>query len=310
MQTYRNSISNEVGANITYNTTIKSVDFSLSADYQKLNDYEHDNYIISVGINIPFSLYDKNHFWANSVSYDRKNKASFNSGVSGSINEKINYSINTSKDRDNWSNSAYFGIDHSIINTGYAISQNGHQTTSSINASGSLLATPDTGLLFSNVRRDTVAIAKIKNIEGITFNDSPPTHKEGNTIVGVSPYIENNLKINTEEIPNNVELLDSVQNFTPADKAIIYREFKYSTIQRYILRIKNKNGDFISAGSAVRNKNDEYIGFVSNSGVLLLNLLDKPNKLFVISPNGEKCTLNLEKVESNDHKIMEIECNE
>ncbi len=310
MQTYRNSISNEVGANITYNTTIKSVDFSLSADYQKLNDYEHDNYIISVGINIPFSLYDKNHFWANSVSYDRKNKASFNSGVSGSINEKINYSINTSKDRDNWSNSAYFGIDHSIINTGYAISQNGHQTTSSINASGSLLATPDTGLLFSNVRRDTVAIAKIKNIEGITFNDSPPTDKEGNTIVGVSPYIENNLKINTEEIPNNVELLDSVQNFTPVDKAIIYREFKYSTIQRYILRIKNKNGDFISAGSAVRNKNDEYIGFVSNSGVLLLNLLDKPNKLFVISPNGEKCTLNLEKVESNDHKIMEIECNE
>ncbi|WP_245217721.1 fimbria/pilus outer membrane usher protein, partial [Proteus mirabilis] len=87
MQTYRNSISNEVGANITYNTTIKSVDFSLSADYQKLNDYEHDNYIISVGINIPFSLYDKNHFWANSVSYDRKNKASFNSGISGSINE-------------------------------------------------------------------------------------------------------------------------------------------------------------------------------------------------------------------------------
>ena len=71
-KTYRNSISNEVGANITYNTTIKSVDFSLSADYQKLNDYEHDNYIISVGINIPFSLYDKNHFWANSVSYDRK----------------------------------------------------------------------------------------------------------------------------------------------------------------------------------------------------------------------------------------------
>ena len=310
MQTYRNSISNEVGANITYNTTIKSVDFSLSADYQKLNDYEHDNYIISVGINIPFSLYDKNHFWANSVSYDRKNKASFNYGVSGSINEKINYSINTSKDRDNWSNSAYFGIDHSIINTGYAISQNGHQTTSSINASGSLLATPDTGLLFSNVRRDTVAIAKIKNIEGITFNDSPPTDKEGNTIVGVSPYIENNLKINTEEIPNNVELLDSVQNFTPVDKAIIYREFKYSTIQRYILRIKNKNGDFISAGSAVRNKNDEYIGFVSNSGVLLLNLLDKPNKLFVISPNGEKCTLNLDKVESNYHKIMEIECNE
>ncbi|NAC33147.1 PefC/AfrB family outer membrane usher protein, partial [Escherichia coli] len=309
MQTYRNSISNEIGANITYNTTIKSVDLSLSADYQKLNDYNHDNYIISVGINIPFSLYDKNHFWANSVSYDRRNKASFNSGVSGSINEKINYSVNTSKDRDNWSNSAYFGVDHKIINTGFAISQNGHQTTSSINASGSLLATPDTGLLFSNVRRDTVAIAKIKNIGGITFNDSPPTDKEGNTIVGVSPYIENNLKINTEEIPNNVELLDTVQNFTPVDKAIIYREFKYSTIHRYILRIKNKNGDFVSAGSSVRNENNEYIGFVSNSGVLLLNLLDKPNKIFVISPNDETCTLNLENIESNDNKIREVECN-
>ena len=93
--------------------------------------------------------------------------------------------------------------------------------------------------------------------------------KKETLLLGVSPYIENNLKINTEEIPNNVELLDSVQNFTPVDKAIIYREFKYSTIQKvYIKNKKNKNGDFISAGSAVRNKNDEYIGFVSNSGVL------------------------------------------
>lgn len=150
---------------------------------------------------------------------------------------------------------------------------------------------------------------RLKNIGGITFNDSPPTDKEGNTIVGVSPYIENNLKINTEEIPNNVELLDTVQNFTPVDKAIIYREFKYSTIHRYILRIKNKNGDFVSAGSSVRNENNEYIGFVSNSGVLLLNLLDKPNKIFVISPNDEKCTLNLENIESNDNKIREVECN-
>ncbi|UNH31356.1 PefC/AfrB family outer membrane usher protein [Moellerella wisconsensis] len=310
LQTYRNKISNEVGANITYNTTLKGIDLSLSADYQKLNDYDRDNYMVSIGVNIPFSVFDKNHFWTNSVNYDRNTKTSFNSGVSGSINERINYSVNTNKDRDSWSNSAYFGFDQRLINTGVAISQTERQTTGSINASGSLLATQETGLLFSHIRRDTVAIANIRDLDNITFNDSPPTDKKGNTVIGISPYIENNIKINTEEIPNNIELLDSVQNFVPTDKAIIYREFKYATIHRYILRLKKHKGEFVSAGSSVRNEKNEYVGFVSNGGVLLLNLLNKPNILFVLSPKGESCTLNMQHIESNENKIMEIECNE
>ncbi|MCQ8205538.1 fimbria/pilus outer membrane usher protein, partial [Vibrio parahaemolyticus] len=91
------------------------------------------------------------------------NKSSFNSGVAGNINEKINYSVNTNKDRESWSNSAYFWVNQDIVNTGFAISKNENKTTGSINASGSLLATQQTGLLLSNVRRDTVAIANISN---------------------------------------------------------------------------------------------------------------------------------------------------
>lgn len=310
VQTYRNKISNEVGANITYNTTLKGVDLSLSADYQKLNDYDHDNYVVSLGVNIPFSVFDKSHFWTNSVNYDRNTKANFNSGVAGSINEHVNYSVNTNKGHDSWSNSAYFGFEQRLMNTGLAISQTEQQTTGSVNASGSLLATPETGLLFSHVRRDTVAIANIRDLDNITFNDSPPTDKNGNTVIGISPYIENNIKINTEELPNNIELLDSVQNFVPTDKAIIYREFKYATIHRYILRLKKRNGEFVPAGSSVRTEKNEYVGFVSNGGVLLLNLLNKPNTLFILSPKGASCTLDMEKMESNDNKIMEIECHE
>ncbi|MBS0925391.1 PefC/AfrB family outer membrane usher protein [Providencia sp. JGM181] len=310
VQTYRNRIRNEIGANVTYNTAFKGIDFSVSADYQKLNDHDRDNYAISIGVNIPFSVFDKNHFWTNSVSYDRDNKASFNSGIAGNINEKVNYSVNTSKDRDSWSNSAYFGFNQDWVNTGVAIAQNQHQTTGSINASGSLLATQQTGLFLTNVRQDTVAIANIKNIGNIVFNDSPPTDRHGNTVIGVSPYIENNLKINTEEVPNNVELLDSVQRVVPTDKAIVYREFKYSTIHRYILRLKKKNGEFVSAGSSARTENNDYVGFVSNGGVLLLNLLSQPNAIFITSSNDEVCTLNMNGVEPNENQIMEIECND
>ncbi|EPO5263893.1 PefC/AfrB family outer membrane usher protein [Providencia rettgeri] len=310
IQTYRNHIHNETGANITYNTAIRGIDLSVSADYQKLNDYDRDNYVLSVGINIPFSIFDKNHFWTNSVNYDRRNKSSFNSGVSGNINEKINYSVNTNKDRDGWSNSAYFGFNQDVINTGVAVAKNENKTSASINASGSLLATQQTGVLFSNVRRDTVAIANIGRLRNITFNDSAPTDKNGNTVIGISPYVENNLKINTEEVPNNIELLDSVQNFVPTDKAIIYREFKYSEIHRYILRVKKLDGSYIPAGSSARTENKEYVGFVSNNGVLLLNLLNKPKRIFILTSNDEECSLNLENIKSNENKIMEIECHE
>ncbi|AKJ43576.1 PefC/AfrB family outer membrane usher protein [Pragia fontium] len=310
IQTYRNSVRNEMGASLSYNTAIKGMDLSISGDYQKLNDYQRDNYMVSIGLNIPFSIFDKNQFWTNSVNYSRTNKASFNSGVSGNINDHLNYSVNTNKDKDDWSNSAYLGIDQHLINTGFAISKSKHQTSGSMNASGSLIATKQTGLLFSSVRRDTVAIANIGNLENIKFNDSPPTNSKGNTIMGVAPYMVNNLKIDTEEVPDNIELLDTVYSFVPTDKSIVYREFKYSAIHRFILRLKKANGEFVPAGSSARTANNAYVGFVSNGGVLLLNLVDKLEKITVTSPDGELCILNIDNIKSNENKIMEIKCNE
>ncbi|SFD21756.1 PefC/AfrB family outer membrane usher protein [Pragia fontium] len=310
IQTYRNHVKNEMGASLSYNTALKGMDLSISGDYQKLNDYHKDNYMISIGLNIPFSIFDKNNFWTNSVNYNRMNKASFNSGVSGNINDHLNYSVNTNKDKDDWSNSAYLGINQDLINTGFAISQGQHQTSGSMNASGSILVTKETGLLLSSVRRDTVAIANIGNLENIKFNDSPPTNSRGNTIMGISPYMVNNLKIDTEEVPDNIELLDTVYSFVPTDKAIVYREFKYSTIHRFILRLKKANGEFVPAGSSARTDKNAYVGFVSNGGVLLLNLLSKLEKITVTSPNGEQCILNISNVKSNENKMMEIKCNE
>ncbi|WP_235432621.1 PefC/AfrB family outer membrane usher protein [Pragia fontium] len=310
IQTYRNRVKNEMGASLSYNTAIKGMDFSISGDYQKLSDYQRDNYMVSIGLNIPFSIFDKNHFWTNSVNYNRNNKASFNSGLSGSINDNLNYSVNTNKDKDDWSNSAYLGIDQNIINTGFAISQSKHQTSGSASASGSLFATKQTGVLLSNVRRDTVAIANIDNLENVKFNGSAPTNSKGNTIIGVSPYMVNNLKIDTEEVPDNIELLDTVHHFVPTDKSIVYREFKYSAIHRFILRLKKANGEFVPAGSSARTENNAYVGFVSNGGVLLLNLVEKLEKITVTSPNGEVCALNISNIKSNENKIMEIKCNE
>ena len=308
MQTYRNNHKKEAGSNISYNTTIKGMDFSISGDYQKQNEYSRSNYMISMSLNIPFSIFDKNNYWTNSVNYDRKNEASFNSGFSGQINDRVNYSANTSKDRDSWGNSAYLGVNYDSINMGYALSQTKNQTTGSLNTSGSIVATRETGLLLSSVRRDTVAIANIKDLENIKFNGSPMTNRKGNTLIGVSPYVENDLKIDPEEVPNDIELLDSVYNFVPTDKSIVYREFKYAKINRYILRLKKSGGSFVPAGSSVKTDRDAYVGFVSNGGIVLLNLLDQPKSITVSSPDGEKCNVEITKIKPNANKVREITC--
>lgn len=124
----------------------------------------------------------------------------------------------------------------------------------------------------------------------------------------VSPYNSNDIRINTENVPENIELKNSVYSVIPTERAIIYRDFAHTEIKRYILRVKSADGKPLSAGSQAKTEQGINAGFVANGGVLIVNVLAEPNEILVSQYDGKQCRFSMQGMTAGDNKLKEVRC--
>ncbi|MBO2656074.1 PefC/AfrB family outer membrane usher protein [Shewanella algae] len=309
LQTYRNTDSNDLGINLSANTTTSSgISVNLSAAYSKMFEYEKADYSLSVGLSIPFDVGDVTHYGTTGFNYNRGGSPSFNAGVSAS-NERLNYSINSDLSADGNNITANVGYGFDRIQTNVTVARgNGHSSLSG-SASGSVIITKPTGIVFSREQSDTVAVVEIPDIKGVKFGESTATNAAGITALYLSDYTRNDISIDTENIPNNVELLHSSYKVVPTEKAIIYRKFDFERIQRFILRVLDKQGKALHAGYSVVTGYGENAGFVANNGVVLMSLKSKPEAVRIVDNSGKfECRVNMASVKENLNKVQEVRC--
>ncbi|MBA2140344.1 PefC/AfrB family outer membrane usher protein [Salmonella enterica subsp. houtenae serovar 44:z36,[z38]:-] len=307
-QSYRNHNSNDIGANLSYNTTVGPVSLSLSGNYGKYNGMDGDDYGGSLSLSLPFSAFDRPHYSSSSIGYSRNGKTTFNTGVSGNLNEWMNYSLNSGVSRNTTNASAYVGMSFDALQTGMSVSQSDNRTSMSVSGSGSVIGTAPTGILFTREQNSTLAIARLKGIQGVSFNGSRPTNKNGDTVLYMTPYNVNDIRIDTEQVPDNIELMNSVYSVVPTEKAIVYREFKHVDVKRYILRVMGRDGKALPAGSQAKTEQGLDAGFVSGGGVLLVNLLSEPKSITVRQQNGQTCTFSMKGMVAGENKTREVRC--
>ncbi len=307
-QDYRDKSGQDIGANISYTTSINDISLSLASSYTKYHYSDKDDYSLSMSVSIPFSIFDNRQFSTNSISYSRTGKTILNSGVSGNINDRVNYSLNAGYSENNKSISSYVGMAFDGVQTGATITKSNNTMSASMSASGSVMVTQPTGILFSREQNSTVAIIKVNDIPNISFNRSSTTNSRGNTAIYVSPYSKNDIKIDTEQVPDNIELLDSIYNVVPTEKAIIYREYKYIVVNRYILRPVLAEGKQLPIGSIAKTEDGSEVGFISTGGILLINVIDNAQRISIISALGDECHFSLEGISPGENKIKEVDC--
>lgn len=319
LQDYHHRSGNDQGASISLNTMINQISLSLNMNYGQYQQSEENsiNYFddnqdelsTSLSIGIPFSAFDHSTYATSTITHTNNHNTTMNTGVSGSLDDRVNYNLNSSIARDSQTLSAYVGVAFDAVQTGMSLSQQSSGDTSmSVSASGTIIGSKDSGILMTRGQNDTLAVVKVKDISGVTFNGSTPTNKQGYTVLDVTPYTNNDIHINTENIPNDTELLDSVYSVTPTEHAIIYREFKYLNIKRYILHILNNNGSPIPMGSQAIMEDNTHVGFVSQGGILLINALKAPKRITVFQQNGQQCHFTMEHLSPNTNKIIEVNC--
>lgn len=308
-QSYWDNDKEAVGANLSINTTIfGDTSLYVNGSYSRNAYSNRDEYSTSLGVSIPFNIGEIRHYNSNSVGYSRGGGTTFNTGVSTTVDERFNYNLNANTDsKGSAGASASIGYAFDAVQTNLAVSQNRDRTTMSGSLSGSAIVTAESGLLLTKQASDTVAIVKIKDMPGITFNGSQPTNEKGETAVFLSGYSPTSININTENIPTDAELLNTSYNVVPTEKAIIYREYNFTNVHRYILRIRDVQGNIVTGGSA-ETASGMNAGFISGNGVLLMNLQAKPERIIITQNNGQSCSVNVTSLNANTNSVQEVRC--
>ncbi|UUR74722.1 PefC/AfrB family outer membrane usher protein [Enterobacter asburiae] len=307
-QTYWDRNKSTHGANISASTTMASgISLTLSGNWSQSAWYAEDDYSTALGISIPFSLGDIRHYSSNTIGYSRYSGINFNNTTSATVNERLNYNLNVGTDEkrnDTIGVSASYAFDR--IQTNMALSQSRYATTLSGNVSGSAIATAKTDLLLTKESAETIAVLKIKDIPGVTFNNSLPTNNNGNTVMYLSEYHPTTININPENVPDSAELLTTSYEVVPTEKAIIYREFDFEQVKRYILQVKDIHGKLLAGGTA-RTEQGLDVGFVNRNGVLLMNLIATPQKI-LISQSERECSINMAGLKDGINLVQETHC--
>ncbi|MEJ3966565.1 PefC/AfrB family outer membrane usher protein [Citrobacter braakii] len=327
-QSYWNKGGGGQGATLSLSTTaFRDVSVFLNANYSRSKYYtgyftgygsssgnynstsfRQDNWSMSMGVSIPFDFGSIRHYSTSSVNYDQAAGTSLNESVSAQVNQRLNYNLNGGMDADGYgSASAAMSYAFDRMQTNLAVAQNRQSTTLSGNMAGSLLATVPTGVLLTREASDTVAVLKIKDTPGVTFGSSLPTRGDGTTVMYLSSYTPNVITINPENVPDSAELLNTSFNVVPTEKAIIYREFGYQKIMRYILRVKDAQGKVLTGGSAVTEQGLDA-GFIATNGVLLMNLLSPPQTIKVSLLDGRTCQFKAGGLKPAENSVQEVRC--
>lgn len=304
----------DIGSTLSLSTSVfDSVSLFLNGSYSKYAWSDKADYSVSLSVSVPFDLKGTRHYSSNSVGYTRTGGTTFNTSMSAMPTDRFNYSLSAnagSKGDRGASASASYAFDSIQTNMGVSRSYNKHgnsQTSFSGSVSGSVLGTAETGPLFTKESSDTVGIVSIPGVKGVSVNGSMPTNSDGNTVVWLSEYSENSININMDNVPDNMEFETTSYNVVPTEKAMVYRKFGFENVLRYILRVKDAQGNYLTGGDA-KTEQGLNAGFISNNGVLLMNMLAEPKTVSVNTGDGKQCRFSMAGLKANTNKVQEVRC--
>ncbi|EJY5111468.1 F4 (K88) fimbrial usher FaeD [Salmonella enterica] len=304
---YRNSDDSGKDTGITgiLSTQIKGVSLNLgwSGSRSALGE---NSWSASASVSVPFTLFERRYSSSTSVSTSKDGGSGLSTGVSGSLSDRFNYGFGGGRDSGGGANSylnASYSGDRAYLSGTLNHSQSGG-TSGSVSASGSVLAVPAAkDIMFSRTTGDTVAVVNVKETPGVKVTSgNGETDSDGNLVVPLNSYDWNTVTIDAGTLPLNTELANTSQKVVPTDKAVVWMPFDALKVKRYLLQVRQRNGEFVPGGTWARDNKNMPLGFVTNNGVLMINTVDVPGDIAL-----GLCRIPAAKLQDTE-KLQEITC--
>lgn len=295
----------DTGLTGTLSTQIKGVSLNFGVSGSR-DSQGKNNWSASASVSVPFTLFDHRYSSSTSVSTSKNGGVGFSTGISGSLNDRFSYGLGGGRDSDGgtsgYFNASYSG-DQAYLSGAMNYSQSGG-TSGSVSASGSVLAVPAArDIMFSRTSADTVAVVNVKNTPGVkVMSGNGETDKDGNLVVPLNSYDWNTVTVDAGTLPLDTELDNTSQKVVPTDKAVVWVPFEALKVHRYLLQVKQRNGEFVPGGTWARDSKKTPLGFVANNGVLMINAVNAPGDITL-----GQCRIPATKLRDTE-KLQEITC--
>ena len=176
------------------------------------------------------------------------------------------------------------------------ISRNPNQTALRLGASGGVVLAD--GHVFATQRlQDSFAVAEVKgygNI-GVGLGSNVQTHTDASgtaLVLRLSPYQNNQIRLDASELPINAEI-DSIEQYAvPAYRSAVKITFPVRSGRGALLKIVLDDGEVAPAGAVVQIEGDKEEFYVARRGEAFVTGLQAKNRL-TLSWNGQQCTFDV-----------------
>lgn len=283
-RSYYNESGKDTGLTGSMSTQVKGVNLSLSASQSK-NTRGDNNWAASLAVSVPFTLFDRRYSSSTSVTTGKGSGTGISTGVSGSLNDRFSYGISGGRESDGGTstflNGNYSG-DRAVLGGTLNNSSSGG-TSGSLSLNGSVLVMPAArSVIFSRTTADTVAVVDVKDTPGVRVTSGEGvTDGNGNLVVPLNSYDLNTVTLDAGSLPLDAELSNTSQQVVPSSQAVVWMPFEVMKVHRYLLQVREQNGEFVPGGAWARDEKGTPLGFVAANGVLTMNVMEVPGDIFL-----------------------------
>ncbi|EOI3457840.1 fimbria/pilus outer membrane usher protein [Cronobacter turicensis] len=294
--------------NLGYNNSWQGISYGLTYTYSKNGSagnynnsvsYDKDQ-IIALNVSVPLDRFLSNT-WANySMNTSKNNGTTHTAGMNGMAleNNALNWNVQQGYGSDDVGYSGNMNADYKgtygEVTAGYSYDKSGERLNYGLQ--GGILAHED-GVTLSQPLGETNVLVKAPGAGGVSIQNQTgaKTDFRGYTTVSnISPYRKNDVTLNTESMPDDVDLELTSRTVVPTRGAVVRAEYVANVGLRVLMTLLQANGQPVPFGATVSVAGQHNQGFIiGDKGQVYLTGLEPQGKLNVQWGHNtdEQCTI-------------------
>ncbi len=250
---------------------------------------------VRLSVSVPLDMGSNKGWLAASASqqgnYGLAQTVSYNGNTE---DNSLSYSLSQSDQAGQSSSGGSVGYQHPYGFAGLSLSTGNNFSQTGLGLSGSLVAHRG-GLTLAPPVGDTFAIVEVPNGQGARVNGS--NAQVGASGYGVVPYLSpysfNDVALNLENAPMDLEVDTASQRVAPLDGSIVLLRFKANRGRPLLLQLTLDKGGRVPLGASVLDEQDQEVGQVGQASKAVVRVKGDTGKLTVVwgDKPAQRCTL-------------------
>lgn len=305
--------------NLSFNSNYRSLSYSISYAYNKRQESELTDQILSINFNLPFNMTSNNNWLSYRYNTSKQGDSISSVSLSGTRLEDNNLQYDISQNYNHTRQEYSGAINGSYSASGGEISAgyNYDKRFQSVNwgATGALLIHQD-GITPSRTIYDSAILIKAEDIDHLKISSAQSlyTNAQGYAVIpNVSRYERNRVTVDPASLKGNNDVELTSTTVIPTKGAIVLADFKAHKGARVLVNL-SYNGKPLPFGSQVEISQDGQVissGIVANDGEVFLNGVPASSQLQAKWGNSatEQCQATLNADLSLDKiQFLQLDC--